>query len=158
MQKVDTDKNWQSQFRPLAHGHRSKFFYYIFKFCFVILSLSFKFQTYILSNGWDSLTNHCFFGPRPRPNRPFWDILFCQNGRKKNFDPNGWKAAKLLDRLFTTEWQSDRVTELQSYRVTESQSHATSTPYTGGWNFFIPIFNKLPYSLRSQGDNSIYLR
>ena len=82
-------------------------------------------------------------GPRPRK-KNFWDIFFCPNGRKKNFGPNGWKAAELLDRLFTTEWQSDR--------VTESQSHATSTPYTGGWNFFMPIFNKLPYLLRSQGD------
>ena len=60
-------------------------------------------------------------GPRPRK-IIFWDILFCPNGSKKNFGPNGWKAAKLLDRLFTTEWQSDRVTELQSYRVTEWQS------------------------------------
>ena len=39
-----------------------------------------------------------------------------------------------------------------AHRVTESQSHTTSTPYTGGWNFFMPIFYKLPYSLRSQGD------
>ena len=60
------------------------------------------------------------------------------------FPATGWKAAELLDRLFTTESQSHRVTELQS--------HATSTPYTGGWNFFMHIFNKLPYSLRSQGD------
>ena len=47
-----------------------------------------------------------------------------------------------------------RVTELQSDRVTEWQSHTTSTPYTGEWIFFMPIFNKLPYSLLSQGDNS----
>ena len=49
--------------------------------------------------------------PRPRKNF-FWDILFCPNGSKKNFGPNGWKAAELLDRLFTTEWQSHRVTPL----------------------------------------------
>ena len=45
--------------------------------------------------------------------------------------------------LFATESQSDRVTELQTLKGTQ---------YTGGWNFFMPDFNKLPYSLRSQGD------
>ena len=37
---------------------------------FVILDLILNFQTYILWNSWDSLTNHCFFGPQPRLNRP----------------------------------------------------------------------------------------
>ena len=36
-------------------------------------------------------------------------------------------------------------------RVTEWQT-PKSTQYTGGWNFFVPYFNKLPYSLHSQGD------
>ena len=27
---------------------------------------------------------------------------------------------------------------------------------TGGLNFFVPDFNKLPYSLRSQGDNLLF--
>ena len=29
---------------------------------------------------------------------------------------------------------------------------STCNFYMGGWNFFVPDFNKLPYSLRSQGD------
>ena len=37
-------------------------------------------------------------------------------------------------------------------RVTESQT-LKGTQYTGVWNFFVPDFNKLPYSLHSQGDN-----
>ena len=44
-----------------------------------------------------------------------------------------------------------RVTELQSDRVTELQT-PKGTQYKGEWNFFVPDFNKLPYSLRSQGD------
>ena len=40
----------------------------------------------------------------------------------------------------------------QSHRVTEWQT-PKGTQYTGGQNFFVPDFNKLPYSLRSQGDN-----
>ena len=44
------------------------------------------------------------------------------------------------------------MTEWQSHRVTESQT-LKGTQYTGGWNFFVPDFNKLPYSLRSQGEN-----
>ena len=51
-----------------------------------------------------------------------------------------------------TESQSYRVTELQSNRVTELQT-PKCTQYTGGWKFFVPDFNKLPYSLRSQGNN-----
>ena len=39
-----------------------------------------------------------------------------------------------------------RVTEWQTLKVTQ---------YTGGWNFFVPDYNKLPYWLRSQGDNRI---
>ena len=42
-------------------------------------------------------------------------------------------------------------TELQSDRVTESQL-PKGTQYTGGGNFFVPDFNKIPYSLRSQGN------
>ena len=38
--------------------------------------------------------------------------------------------------------------------VTESQT-LKGTQYKGGWNFFVPDFNKLPYSLRSQGDKKI---
>ena len=38
----------------------------------------------------------------------------------------------------------------QSHRVTEPH-----TPkYTGGWTFFVPDLNKLPYSFCSQGDNT----
>ena len=36
-------------------------------------------------------------------------------------------------------------------RVTESQT-PKETQYMGGWNFFVSDFNKLPYSLRLQGD------
>ena len=42
-----------------------------------------------------------------------------------------------------TESQSNRVTELQTPKGTQ---------YTGGWYFFLPDFNKLPYLLHSQGD------
>ena len=38
-------------------------------------------------------------------------------------------------------------------RVTESQT-PKGTQYIGGWKFFVPDFNKLPYSLCSQGDNN----
>ena len=44
-------------------------------------------------------------------------------------------------------------TESQSDRVIESQK-PSGTQNTGGWNFFVPNFNKLPFSLRSQGDNN----
>ena len=37
-------------------------------------------------------------------------------------------------------------------RVTESQT-PKGIQYMGGWNVFVPDFNKLSYSLRSQGDN-----
>jgi hypothetical protein len=98
-----------------------------------------------LWNSWDSLTNHCFFGPGQGPTshwpkKNFWDILFCPNGCKKNLGPNGWKAAEILDCLLHTE----------------SQSHTTSTPFSGGWNFLMPIFNKFPYSLRWQGGLVIF--
>ena len=43
--------------------------------------------------------------------------------------------------------------ELQSHRVTESQA-PKGTQYTGGWNFFVPDFSKLLYSLHLQGDNT----
>ena len=48
--------------------------------------------------------------------------------------------------LFASEWQSHRVTGLQTLKGTQ---------YTGGQNFFVPDFNKLPYSLRLQGDDQI---
>ena len=35
--------------------------------------------------------------------------------------------------------------------MTESQT-LKGTQYRGGRNFFVPVFNKLPYLLRSQGD------
>ena len=132
--------------RPTAIGR--KFFIKYFNLVFVILGLSFKLQTYILSNGWDSLTNHCFFGPRPRPNRTSAE----KNGRKKNFGPNGWKAAELLDRLLHTESQSYRVTELQSYRVTES--HHFHSLYR--WvNFFLcPFSINSPPRFAHRGINS----
>ena len=47
--------------------------------------------------------------------------------------------------LFATESQSDRVAESQTPKGTQ---------YTGGWNFFVPDFNKLP-KVRFQGDKSI---
>ena len=37
------------------------------------------------------------------------------------------------------------------HRVTELQT-PKGTQYTGGWNFFVSDFNKLPYLLRLQGD------
>ena len=40
----------------------------------------------------------------------------------------------------------------QSDRVTESQT-PRGTQYTGGRNFFVPDLEKLPYSLRSQGND-----
>ncbi len=53
------------------------------------------------------------------------------------------QAAEIIGGLFATEWQSDRVTEWQTLKGTQ---------YRGERNFFVPDFNKLPYSLRSQGD------
>ena len=41
-------------------------------------------------------------------------------------------------------------TELQSYRVTDIQGY----PVYVWVKFFVPDFNKLPYSPRSQGDNT----
>ena len=38
--------------------------------------------------------------------------------------------------------------ELQSYRVTDTQGYSVY----GGGEFFVPDFNKLPYSLPLQGD------
>ena len=42
--------------------------------------------------------------------------------------------------------------EIIGLRFTESQT-PKGTQYTGGWNFFVPDSNKLPYSLRLQRDN-----
>ena len=45
------------------------------------------------------------------------------------------------------------MTESQSYRVTDTQGYSVY-----GWvKFFVPDFNKLPYSLRSQGDNNLMI-
>ena len=49
-----------------------------------------------------------------------------------------------------------RVKESQSDRFTESQI-PKGTQYTGGQIFFVPDFNKLPHSLRSQGDKKLLL-
>ena len=49
------------------------------------------------------------------------------------------------------------MTESQSDRVTESQT-LKGTQYTGGGNIFVPDFNKLPYSLRSQGDKVLAIK
>ena len=65
-------------------------------------------------------------------------ILFCPI-RPKNFWPN--PMAGCWDNW---EFIGHRVTELQTPKGTQ---------YMGGWNFFGPDFNKLPYLLRSQGDN-----
>ena len=112
MQKVDTNKNWLSQFRPSAHGHRLKVLYEIY--FFTVLCLCFNFPTNILSNSWDSLTNHSFLAPDPGPTSP-WP-------RKKNlrhtFLPK-WTQKVLAQtderqqRYFTLYCtQSDRVTPL----------------------------------------------
>ena len=48
--------------------------------------------------------------------------------------------------------QSHRVTESQSDRVTDTQGYSVY-----GWvKFFVPDFNKLPYSLRSLGDKNTF--
>ena len=80
-----------------------------------------------------------------RQKKNFWDILFCPIGPKKNFGPIPWQAAEIIGGLLETESQSDRVTEWQTLKGTQ---------YTGGGNIFVPDFNKLPYSLRSQGDDT----
>ena len=69
------------------------------------------------------------------PNSPKW-------ANSENFGPIPWQAAEIIGGLLATEWQSDRVTESQTPKGTQ---------YTGGWNFFLPDFNKLPYLLFSQG-------
>ena len=120
--------------------HQPKFFYQLFKFCNVILGLSFKFQTFILWNGWDSLTNHCFFGG-PHPRKKNLRNTFLPKWMQKKFGPYGWKAAEFIVHR-VTEWQSDRLKEW----------HHFHSLY--GWGkFFMSIFNKLPYLLHSQGDN-----
>ena len=54
-----------------------------------------------------------------------------------------WQAAEIIGGLLAKELQSHRVTDTQGYSVY-------------GWvKFFVPDFNKLPYSLCSQGDNSM---
>ena len=59
-----------------------------------------------------------------------------------DFGPIPWQAAEIIGGLLATELQSDRVTDTQGYSVY-------------GWvKFFVPDFNKLPYLLRSQGDNN----
>ena len=82
-----------------------------------ILGFSFNFQTNTLSNGRDSLTNQCFFGPRPWPKQPlpkkkkFGTYFFAQ--MDANFFWPNW-AQGGRDRLFfvhrVTEWQIGRVT------------------------------------------------
>ncbi len=92
-------------------------------------------------DGWDSWTNWCFFGQRywaywALAEKKNWDILFCPIGPKKNFGPITLQAVEIIGGL----------------KAAESQT-LKGTQYTGGWNFFVPDFNKLPYSLCSQGDN-----
>ena len=65
------------------------------------------------------------------------------------------QAAEIIGGLLATKSQSYRVTELQSHRVTEWKT-PKGTQYGGGWNFFVPDFNKLTYLLCSQGDNLIF--
>ena len=75
----------------------------------------------------------------------FWKMGGCQIAKRRLI----WKIKNILNLkfkfiggLFATESQSHRVTDTQGYSVY-------------GWvKFFVPDFNKLPYSLRSQGDNS----
>ena len=54
-----------------------------------------------------------------------------------------------LDKFLMVNWA---IYWPQSYRVTESQT-PKGTQYMGGGIFFVPDFNKLPYSLSLQGDN-----
>ena len=73
-------------------------------------------------------------------------ILFCPIEPKKNFGPIPRKAAEIIGGLLASESQSYRMTDTQVYSV------------YGGSNFFAPDFNKLPYLLRWQGDNSFLFR
>ena len=97
MKKSATVKNSPSWCRPInpwpwAEIKKNKFDY------FSIFGHSFNVRINNLSNGWDRLTNHCLFGPRPGPNRPL-------PGKKieNNLSPNRCKAAESLDRLLSTE-------------------------------------------------------
>ena len=65
-----------------------------------------------------------------------------------------WQKVCALSKIAksTNKFIGHRVTEGQSDRGTESQT-PKGTQYKGGWNFFVPDFNKLPYSLRSPGNN-----
>ena len=80
------------------------------------------------------------------------NIFFAQSDLKKKFRPNPmagcWDNWGFIGHR-VTESQSDRVTELQTLKGTQ---------YSGGWNFFMPDFNELPYSLRSQGDKKITIQ
>jgi hypothetical protein len=64
-------------------------------------------------------------GPTKHWPKKTWDILFC---------PITLQAAEIIGSLFATEWQSHKVIESQTLKGTQ---------YMGGWNFFVPDFNKL---------------
>jgi hypothetical protein len=65
-----------------------------------------------LWNSWDSLTNHCFFGPRPWPNRPLAEKKFWE---AKKFRPKRMKGGRDIRPFIAhrvTKWQSHIVTPL----------------------------------------------
>ena len=129
--------------QPTSFGQN--FFINFFKFC-LKLGLSFNYQANsTLSNGWDSSKNHCFCTPLAQPNLARNFFL------RQTFLPK-WAQIFLLPKWM----QGNRVIRrFIVHRVKESQSHNISIPYMGGgWNFWMPIFNKFPYSLCSQGDDN----
>ena len=86
------------------------FIRYFFKFCFVLLGLSFNFQTCEIAEIAWQITD---FLLGPWPNQPstdnfFWDILFCPNGSKKFLAQTNERGQIYFTVYFT---QSDRVTE-----------------------------------------------
>ena len=63
----------------------------------------------------------------------------------------GLLATELQSFFCGTFLRSTFIGHQNTQRVTESQA-PNGTQYTGGGNFFVSHFNKLPYSLCSQGD------
>ena len=147
MQKDATNQHRHSWFWPVGPRPTatSQSFVIIF---FSILGLSFNFSSNKLLNGWESLTNHCFFWPSA-PTQPALALeknlgMYFFAWMEKKIRPKRMKDERdirvfITDRL--TDWQTDRVTPLPH-------------PVQVGANLYDP-FDKLPYSLCSQGDHQI---
>ena len=93
--------------------------------------------------------HHCVHGPNTGRNsggrRINFFLMLALFRRASFWPPSMVYISVIITHLLATEWQSHRVTESQTLKGTQ---------FTGGWNFFVPDFNELPYTLCSQGDNN----